>query len=119
MQEAALDILHFLDGIAGQRRRRDVILSSAVASGAISVVQAWPEFFGGPDEGDQGAFPSKGADMSGFVLEEATPQSFASDMAALVAASQTVVVREEAPPPLPVVAGHDPEHQYVPHPEWT
>lgn len=95
------------------------MLSSAVASGVITVLQAWPEFFGAPDGAGQDDFPSKDADMSGFVLEEATPQSFASDMAAIVAASQTVVIREEAPPPLPRVAAPEPEHQYVPDPEWT
>jgi len=52
--------------------------------------------------------------MSAFRLEEATPESFAADMAALVAASQTVVIHEPAPR-LPVT----PEHEYVPSLEWT
>jgi hypothetical protein len=55
--------------------------------------------------------------MSGFRLEEATPQSFAADMAALVEASQRVVLREE--PPLRRPVAPDPEHQYVPDLEWT
>jgi hypothetical protein len=84
----------------------------------LSAVQAWPEFFGVPDAGDGGAFPTKDADLTGFKLEEATPESFAADIAALAAANSRVVIREEAPPPLPRVV-EEAEHQYVPHPEWT
>jgi hypothetical protein len=91
-----------------------MILAAAVSSGVVTAVQAWPEYFPEADQGDKGAFPSTDADMSGFRLEEATPESFAADMAALVAASQTVVIRE--PSPLLPVA---PEHQYVPSLEWT
>lgn len=87
-----------------------------MSSRVINAVQAWPEFFGVPDAGDNGAFPSKDADMTGFQLENATPESFAADMEALVAANERVVIREEVPPPLPRVVE---EHQYVPHPEWT
>jgi len=114
VQEACLDVLYFLDGQAEQRRRTDLILASAVASGTITAVQAWPEYFPEADEGDRSAFPSTDADMSAFRLEEATPESFAADMAALVAASQTVVIHEPAPR-LPVT----PEHEYVPSLEWT
>lgn len=78
-----------------------MIFSSAVASGIITAVQAWPDFFGSPGEGDQGAFPSTDADMSGFELERATPESFAADMDALVRASQQVTLREDDPPPFP------------------
>jgi hypothetical protein len=94
------------------------VLSSLVTSGLVSPVQAWPESFGDPD-GDGGAFPSRDADMTGFRLEEATPESFAADLAALVEASSKVVIREDAPPPLPRVAEDVTGHQYVPHPEWT
>jgi hypothetical protein len=93
------------------------VLSSAVASGIMNAVQAWPELFGGEDAG--GAFPSKDADMTGFVLEEATPESFAADIAALAAANKRVVIREEQPPPFPRVPVPEPGHQYVPDTEWT
>jgi hypothetical protein len=95
------------------------VLASLVSSGAASPVQAWPEFFSGPDQGDETAFPSTGSDMTGFRLEEATPESYAADMAALVEASKTVVIREEAPPIMPRVTAPESGHQYVPHPEWT
>jgi hypothetical protein len=88
-----------------------------VSSRLINPVQAWPEFFTDPGKGDETAFPSSGADITGFRLEEATPESYAADMAALVEANKRVVIREEAPPPMPRVA--DPVHQYVPDAEWT
>jgi hypothetical protein len=107
----ALEILHFLDGVAESRRRRDMALSAAVFSGAITAAAAWPDFFAG-DGGDSGAFPSRDADMTEFELEEATPESFAADLDAILAANRRVTVREaEAPvfrPP-----------GYIPHPEWT
>lgn len=90
-----------------------MVLSSAVASGVISAVQAWPEFFDVPDEGDPGAFPSTRADMSGFVLEQATPESFADDIERLVRASQQVTLREDSPPSLPQLPG------VYPDTEWT
>jgi hypothetical protein len=84
-----------------------MVLSSAVASGIITAVQAWPEYFEAP--GASGAFPSRDADMSGFELEAATPESFAADMSALVRASQHVTIREDEPPPFPVLGLPDPE----------
>lgn len=81
-------------------------------------MQAWPEFFPEPDQGDPGAFPATDADMSAFRLEEATPESFAADMAALVAASQRVVIREEPEPLRRPVIPED-GHRYVPDLEWT
>lgn len=94
-----------------------MVLSAAVASGVVSAVQAWPDFFG-VDPSDPGLFPSKDADTSGFTLERATPESFASDMAALVASSSKVTLREPAPPPVPVFAPQS-GHSYVPDAEWT
>ena len=92
-----------------------MVLASAVSSGVVTAMDAWPEFFTGPE--DDGGFPSS-AD-SGFELEHATPESFAADMAALVAASQKVVIREGAEePPFPRLDA-DPEHQYFPGTEWT
>jgi hypothetical protein len=108
----ALDILHFLDGAAEDRRRRDMVLSSAVSSGVISAVMAWPEFFATGADGTPGAFPSTGADMTEFELEEATPESFAADMDALLAANRRITVRESDAPVFQP-AGH------IPHPEWT
>lgn len=49
--------------------------------------------------------------MSAFTLEKATPESFAADMAALVAASSQVVIREPSPP--------NDERAYAPSTEWT
>ena len=74
----------------------------------ITPVEAWPEFFDGlTDEGDPDAFPATDADMSGFELEEATPDSFARDMALLEAleANQQLTIREEDPPPFPRLPG--------------
>lgn len=102
-------MLHFLDGLAEGRRRKDMVLSSAVASGVITAVQAWPEYFEVPDAG--GAFPSRDADMSGFELERATPESVAADIEAMVRASQHVTLREDEPPPFPAIA--------LPDIEWT
>lgn len=87
-----------------------MVLSAAVSSGVITPVQAWPEFFPG-DEGTPEAFPSTSADMDGFELETATPESFARDMELLVAANQKITVREEEPPPFPRLP--------LPDTEWT
>lgn len=89
-----------------------MVLSSAVSSGVISAIQAWPEYFDGPPD-DGGAFPSKDADMAGFTLERATPESFAADMAALVRASEQITIREEEPPPFPQFPPGD-----LPDPLW-
>lgn len=89
-----------------------MVLSSAVSSGVISAVQAWPEYFEG-SPGDGGAFPSKDADMSAFELERATPESFAADMQALVRASEQVTLREEEPLPFPQFPPGD-----LPDPLW-
>lgn len=79
-----------------------------MSHGVITAVQAWPSFFGEPEDGD-------GRD-DGFTLERATPESFAADMAALVQGSSRVTLRE---PPERAMAQAAPEHSYVPDPEWT
>lgn len=92
-----------------------MVLSAAVSSGVITAVQAWPEFFDGAGPAPDGdAFPSTDADMTGFELEAASPESFARDMdlMAAIAANQHLTVREEAPPPLPRLPG-------LPDTEWT
>lgn len=111
-----MEILYFLDNVEERRRRRDMVLSAAVAAGAITAVQAWPEYFEGigTDEGDPGAFPSADADMSGFELEKATPESVMADLDALVSASRKVTIREEDQDPFPGLGETGP-----PHPEWT
>ena len=109
-----MEILHFLDGITAGRNRRDMILSAAVASGAITAPQAWPEYFDGvADEGTPGAFPSTDADMEAFELEEATPESFARDLEAMVAAQSQVTVREDPVPEFPGLP------YGLPDTEWT
>lgn len=113
MQEAALEVLYFLDGLEERRRRRDMMLSSAVASRVITAVQAFPDLFDAPDAGDPGAFPSRDADTSSFQLEPATPDSFQADIEAMVRASQQVSLREEELPPLPQFPG------MLPDIEWT
>lgn len=69
-------------------------------------MQAWPDFFG-PDPGAPAGKPGEGE----LALERATPESFAADMAALVQSSSRVTLREPVPP--------EPQHAYVPDPEWT
>lgn len=92
-----------------------MILASAVSSGVVTAVQAWPGFFG-VDPGDPDAFPATGSGTAGLSLERATPESFAADMAALVRSSERVVLREEAPRPVP---DREPQHSYFPDTEWT
>ncbi len=111
MAVLALEILHFLDGVAENRRRRDMVLSAAVSCGIMSAPTAWPEFFAGTG-GTPGAFPAVGADMTEFELEEATPESFAADLDAILAANSRVTVREADKPVFQPTG-------YVPHPEWT
>lgn len=89
-----------------------MVLLAAVSAGAVTVVQAWPEFFG-EDPGGPAEDPGAG----GFTLEQATPESFAADMAALVASSKRVVLREGQQAPVP--APQEQPHQYVPDAEWT
>lgn len=86
-------------------------MSSAVSAGIITPLQAWPDFFG-EDEGTPGAFPSTDADMTGFVVEEATPASFEQDMDALIRASEQVTIREQPGPERPQFSAY-------PDPEWT
>ena len=106
-------MLHFLDNLLANRARRDMVLSAAVSSGVITAVQAWPEYFEGMDgEGDP-AFPSTDADMAGFQLEEATPETFARDIEAMVAAQSQVTVREEPEPDFPGLP------YGLPDTEWT
>lgn len=108
---AALEIVQFLDSVQALRDRRDMVLASAVAAGTITAIQAWPEYFG-DDQGDPGAFPSTDADMSGFQLEETTPQSFEEDMDALLAASERITIRDQPAPEPPQLPGAAPD------PEW-
>jgi hypothetical protein len=89
-----------------------MVLEVAVSSGVISALTAWPEFFATGAGGTPGAFPSTGSDMTDFELEEATPESFAADLDALLAANKQVTVRE-ADAPVFRPAG------YIPHTEWT
>jgi hypothetical protein len=113
VQASCLEVLYFLDGLAGRRAREDMILSSAVSSGIITAVQAWPDFFGV----DPAEFSSASSDNSGLELERATPESFAADMAALVRSSARVTLREPPEQHSPVPPG--PQHSYVPDTEWT
>lgn len=89
-----------------------MVLASAVSSGVVTAMQAWPEYFDIPAQ-DGSAFPSTDADMSGFELEEATPESFEADMEAMVRANEQITIREEDPPPYPFLPGG------LPDAEWT
>jgi len=57
---------------------------------------AWPEFFASQDDN---AVPAADADMSGFEWEHPTPESFEKDLAAVMASSEHVGLRE--PPDMP------------------
>jgi hypothetical protein len=94
-----------------------MILSSAVSSGIVAAVQAWPDFFG-EDPGGQDASPGDAGGVGGLELGRATPESFAADMASLVNSSSLVTLREPAPEQ-PVAVPQDPQHAYVPDTEWT
>lgn len=115
---AALEILHFLDNLTANRERRDMVLASAVASGVITAMQAWPEYFEGLEDTGDGSFPSTGSDMSAFQLEEASPESFAADLEAIVQASRQITVREDPAPEFPALGGQLPDNPDLPDAMW-
>jgi hypothetical protein len=99
----------FLDRQEARRERQedraDRVRAAAVVSGRADLRTAWPEFFSAvpevPGEGPEvdpevaeTAFPSTDADMSDFQWERPTPESFQSDMDALLAANEHVGVGE-------------------------
>ena len=104
-----MDLLVWLDEQQEKRARRDRAFAAAVSGGAISPAVAWPEYFVQAPGEDKGAFPATGSDMSEFELEPATPESFAADIEAIMAANLLVTLREGAPVPAAP----------VPHHEWT
>jgi hypothetical protein len=69
-----------------------------VAIGRLDPAAAWPEFFASPDDS---AVPAADADMTGFEWEHPTPESFENDLAAVMAASEHVSMRESPDPPQP------------------
>jgi len=109
-----MEILHFLDNLTANRERRDMVLASAVSSGVITAMQAWPEYFEDFEDDGDGSFPATGSDMSAFQLEEATPESFAADLESIVRASRQITVREPPPPEFPGLASGQ-----LPDTEWT
>jgi hypothetical protein len=120
-------MLVFLDRQEARRDRQedraDRIRMAAVASGRVDLRAAWPEFFGPAaqeaqalqDEPDvdpgvaETAFPSTDADMSDFRWERPTPDSFRSDMDALLSANEQVSVGEEPEVQLRVTPSLDTE----------
>lgn len=71
-----------------------------MAAGKVSPVEMWPEFF---TDNRSPVVPISGADMSEFKWEPATPDSFERDMAAVMAANESVSFREPSPAPAPPV----------------
>lgn len=106
-----MEILYFLDNVRAKEDRRFEMMKAAVASGAVNPAEAWPDYFTRGDSGADPEFPST-SNMEAFQLEEATPDSFARDIEALVHASEQVTVREDSPPPSSPFGG-------LPDPEWT
>jgi hypothetical protein len=103
-------MLVFLDRQEARRDRQedraDRVRAAAVASGRVDLRAAWPEFFGPaatPTLDDpevaakvaETAFPSADADMSDFHWERPTPETFQSDMDALLAVNEHVSVGED------------------------
>lgn len=109
---AALDVLYFLDGQGALRSRRDQARAAAVSAGYLHPAEAFPEHFSDGDAGEA-AFPAADADMTGFRLEDATPDSFERDLEMMAAAASRVSVREEPDPVMPDLS------RGLPDPEWT
>ena len=108
-----METLIYLDGLDTQRYRAeqqlDLIKAAVVAAGKIDVATAWPELTGATGEG----VPSVGADVSQFEWEDATPDSFAKDMAAIDALTADNHVTVPEPPEKHSV------RVSVPDLEWT
>jgi hypothetical protein len=117
-------MLVFLDRQEARRDRQedraDRIRQAVVAAGRVDLRAAWPEFFGKdaqavPDVSEvapevaETAFPATDADMSDFTWERPTPDSFRSDMDALLAANEQVSVAEPAEVQLKVSPSLDTE----------
>jgi hypothetical protein len=107
VQHAALEILYYLDGIARQDQARESALRAVVSAGKYPPEEAWPQWFAlpPPAEPEEAVFPDVNADMSEFQWERPTEESFAADLAALVAASPSITIREEPPPAAPQPPG--------------
>ena len=83
-----------LDAAAGREDHRQRALAATVAARELSPLQAWPEYFAPPQDEEE-AVPSADADMSGWQWEEATQESAEADLAAILAANQTVQVPDQ------------------------
>jgi hypothetical protein len=66
----------------------------AVAAGKLNPLTTWPEYFADPAT----FVPSTDADLSGFAWEPPTPESYEKDLAAVMAASEQVSLREGPDP---------------------
>lgn len=77
------------------RREQENARLAAVLLGEVKLLDAWPDYFRPPEEQ---SFPAVGADMTEFEWEEATPESYQSDLDALLAASEHISVPEEPDP---------------------
>ena len=106
MQELCLSVLVFRENSRRQEARVQQALSAAVAAGRVDPASAWPDLFGRPAPGDDEAFPTKDADMSGFEWEDPGPERAAAELeemmhGARVSLSGTGEDLVAAPPSLP------------------
>lgn len=80
-----------------EKDRRERAIAAAVAAGAIDPRAAWPEFFAHPG-GDQDAFPSAGADMSGFTWENPTEERAKQELETLMRGARVTLPDPAAHP---------------------
>ena len=80
-----------------------------VAAGKMDAAKAWPELAGDMNQ----SVPERGADLTQFEWEEATEESYASDIAAIDALTAEKHITVPEPP------AERPARVSVPDLEWT
>lgn len=104
MQELCLSVLVFRENQRRQEERVQGALRAAVAGRWADPEKAWPDIFGEPGRDAGSAFPSPGADMSGFRWEKPDQERMAAELEQLMHGAR-VQLRgaggEEGPPPVP------------------
>ena len=88
--------------------------AAAVAAGKMDPVRAFSQFI---RDKEQRIVPQAGDDMTGFEWEKATPDSFAKDMADVLAAAGRNVKVPDGPDP--VIVPHPPPPATAEALEWS
>lgn len=101
MQELCLSVLLFREGARRETERVQAALRAVVAAGKADPAKVWPEYFGKP-AADEDAFPSVGADMTGFKWEQPDEARIAAELEQLMHGARVSVADgppAAAPPP--------------------